>query len=315
MNTNLLNILNRIVAEQGEGILADAKRLFPYFSDYAKNEQKEERTAFGRCIEMGAYQELKKTRTPDERLRVKVALATQMNAKTGIARPRCVDALDLLEAVIFKPQPQSPQPQSPPQQAYPPQPQYSPQPLYHPQPQFPPQQANPSKKTKRKVLIIIAAAVAAVIVAVVIITNIRTNNISPWEGYVSFEDFARAAQINDILSGVSLNEQGFYALMGGAFVGSIFEPFINLYIASTGLSTRVELTAEIDLVDDSKLSNKYIVPLELQQNYNYLVRRTGNKGSKTCLALHFDGKRIFGFYIPYSDWIVMEYEEGAFIKY
>ena len=84
MNTNLLNILNRIVAEQGEGILADAKRLFPYFSDYAKNEQKEERTAFGRCIEMGAYQELKKTRTPDERLRVKVALATQMNAKTGI---------------------------------------------------------------------------------------------------------------------------------------------------------------------------------------------------------------------------------------
>jgi len=63
MNTNLLNIVNRIVAEQGEGILADAKRLFPYFSDYAKNENKEERVAFGRCIEYGAYQELKRTRT------------------------------------------------------------------------------------------------------------------------------------------------------------------------------------------------------------------------------------------------------------
>ncbi|MDR2597557.1 MAG: DUF4190 domain-containing protein [Treponema sp.] len=131
MNTNLLNIVNRIVAEQGEGILADAKRLFPYFSNYAKNEHKEERVAFGRCIEMGAYQELKRTRTPDERQRIKATLATQMNANTGIARPRCVDALDLLEAVIFKPQ----QPQYPPQQAYPQQPQYPPQQAYPYQPQ------------------------------------------------------------------------------------------------------------------------------------------------------------------------------------
>jgi len=137
MNVNLLNIINRIVAEQGEGILGDAKRLFPFFADYAKNEHKEERTAFGRCVEMGAYYELKKTRTPDERLRVKAALANQMNAKTGIARPRCVDALDLLEAVIFKSQPQ----------AYPPQtqPQYSPQPSYPQQPQYPPQQAYPQQ--------------------------------------------------------------------------------------------------------------------------------------------------------------------------
>jgi hypothetical protein len=135
MNTNLLNIVNRIVTEQGEGILADAKRLFPYFSDYAKNEHKEERVAFGRCIEMGAYQELKRTRTLDERQRVKATLATQMNAKTGVARPRCVDALDLLEAVIFKPvqQPQySSQPQYPPQA-------YSQQPQYLQQPQYPQQ--------------------------------------------------------------------------------------------------------------------------------------------------------------------------------
>jgi hypothetical protein len=102
MNTNLLNIVNRIVAEQGEGILADAKRLFPFFADYAKNEYKEDRVAFGRCIEMGAYQELKKARTADERQRVKATLVDQMNAKTGIDRNRCADALDLLEAVIFK---------------------------------------------------------------------------------------------------------------------------------------------------------------------------------------------------------------------
>jgi hypothetical protein len=107
MNANLLAIVNRIVAEQGEGILADAKRLFPFFADYAKNEYKEDRVAFGRCIEMGAYQELKKAGTADERRRVKATLIDQVNAKTGIDRPHCSEALDLLEAVMFRPEQQS----------------------------------------------------------------------------------------------------------------------------------------------------------------------------------------------------------------
>ena len=302
MNVNLLNIINRIVAEQGEGILADAKRLFPYFSDYAKNENKEERVAFGRCIEMGAYQELKNTRTSDERRRVKATLATQMNAKTGVARPRCADALDLLEAVLFKPV----------QQPYPPQPQYS------PQPQYPPQGTSPAvKKTKSKkpVIIVIVAVVATVIAAVVIISNIRASNMPRWEAYESFEDFARAAEIDDILSMGPLNEKGFYALMGGALVGTILEPFINMFIASMGYGTGVKVTAKIELVNASKLSKKYYVPSELRQNYNYLVKRTGIEGSKTYLALRFDSKRIFDIPFPFTGWIVMVYEEGALIKY
>jgi len=115
MNTNLLAIVNRIVTEQGEGILSDAKRLFPFFSDYAKNEHKEERIAFGRCIEIGAYQALKNTRSIDERRRVKAGLTDQLQSKTGIDKARCADALDLLEAVLFKPAQQASVPQSPPQ--------------------------------------------------------------------------------------------------------------------------------------------------------------------------------------------------------
>jgi hypothetical protein len=111
MNINLLNIVKRIVSEQGENILADSKRLNPFFADYAKNEAKEDRVAFGRCIEAGAYQELKKTRTADERRRVKAALADQLHAKTGIDRTRCNDALDLLEAAVFKPEQPQPSPQ------------------------------------------------------------------------------------------------------------------------------------------------------------------------------------------------------------
>jgi len=107
MNANLLAIVNRIVAEQGEGILADAKRIFPLFADYAKNEAKEDRVAFGRCLEMGAYQELKKTSTADERRRVKAALADLVHTQKGVDRAHCGEALDLLEAVMFKPVRQS----------------------------------------------------------------------------------------------------------------------------------------------------------------------------------------------------------------
>jgi RNA polymerase subunit RPABC4/transcription elongation factor Spt4 len=107
MNANLLAILKQIVTEQGESVLADPQRLKALFSDYAKNEQKEERVAFGRCIEMNAYQELKKTSTADERRRVKATLVDQVNAKTGIDRARCAEALDLLEAAMFKPEQQS----------------------------------------------------------------------------------------------------------------------------------------------------------------------------------------------------------------
>jgi hypothetical protein len=310
MNANLLAVVNRIVAEQGEGILADAKRLFPYFSDYAKNEPKEERVAFGRCIEMGAYQELKRTRAPDERLRVKATLANQINTKTGIDWKHCADALDLLEAVIFKTQ----QPQYP-QQAN--------MPLdvnvnmtINPQPQYLPQSSSPAaKKTKSKkpVIIAIAAVVAVIILAVVIISGIRASNIPAWEGYVSFEDFARAAEINDILSVGELNEKGFYALMGGAFAGSILGPFISGFMGAYGI--HVTVTAKIDLVKSAELGEKYNVPPELWQNCDYLVRRTGKRGSKTYLALRFDGERVFGVFIPYSGWIVMVYEEGMLIKY
>ena len=101
MNVNLLNILNRIVAEYGEFILSDPVRLKPLFADYAKNEQKEDRVAFGRCIEMGAYQELKKTHTAAERQHIKASLVNQVNAKTGVDRQRCADALVLLETVLF----------------------------------------------------------------------------------------------------------------------------------------------------------------------------------------------------------------------
>ncbi|GMO66140.1 MAG: hypothetical protein Ta2A_14180 [Treponemataceae bacterium] len=107
MNTNFLNIVRRIVAEQGEGILADAQRLKGIVKDYAKNEAQEERVAFGRCIEAGCYNELKRAATPQERAQVKAALSRRVAASSGIDPSRCAAALDVLEAAISPP----PQPQ------------------------------------------------------------------------------------------------------------------------------------------------------------------------------------------------------------
>jgi len=101
MNTSLVDIVKRIIAEEGEAVLADPKRLGAKFKVYAQNEPKDDRVAFGRCVEFGAYRELKQCKGEDERRRKKVTLASQMAAKTGLPKGQCADALDVLDAAAF----------------------------------------------------------------------------------------------------------------------------------------------------------------------------------------------------------------------
>jgi uncharacterized membrane protein len=120
MNANFLFIIKRIISEQGESILADPQRLKSFVSNYAKNEPKMERLAFGRCIECGAYPELKNA-PPGARSAVKGRLAQKMHHEQGLDMTFCSGALDLLEAALWG---------SPPSSAAPPYPQAS---LYRPQ--------------------------------------------------------------------------------------------------------------------------------------------------------------------------------------
>jgi hypothetical protein len=101
MNTNFLAIIKRIVSEQGEAILAEPQRLKGWISDYAKNEPKAERLAFGRCIEYGAYTELKNA-SPKDRAAVKSRLAQKLHNEEGLDPALCAGALDVLEAAIFE---------------------------------------------------------------------------------------------------------------------------------------------------------------------------------------------------------------------
>jgi hypothetical protein len=100
LNTNLLNIIKRIVAEQGESILNDPARLKPLVKNYAQNVPQDERRAFGRCIEAGFYRQIKVAKTAEERRLIKADLARRLQGATGISAVQCSDALDLLDAVV-----------------------------------------------------------------------------------------------------------------------------------------------------------------------------------------------------------------------
>lgn len=100
MNESLLAIIKRIVAEQGESILNDPKRLKSFVSDYARWEPKEDRIAFGRSIENGFYTELKQT-SPANRTSTKASLVSRLQSITGYDAACCTSAIDLLECLLF----------------------------------------------------------------------------------------------------------------------------------------------------------------------------------------------------------------------
>ncbi|MDR2596126.1 MAG: hypothetical protein LBC76_02275 [Treponema sp.] len=99
MNANLLKILKQIIASHGENILSDPQRLKAVFSDFAKNEPKEDRVAFGRSIEQGFYQKLKQT-SPTDRANVKASMISQLQTLTGYDTARCTSAINLLETLL-----------------------------------------------------------------------------------------------------------------------------------------------------------------------------------------------------------------------
>jgi hypothetical protein len=100
MNTNVVHIVKQIIADNGEAVLNDPKRLKAFFSDLAKDEPKPLRTAFGRCIEAGAYAALKDAPDAAERAERKAAIAQRLRDEHGLDITLCGEALDILEAAL-----------------------------------------------------------------------------------------------------------------------------------------------------------------------------------------------------------------------
>jgi hypothetical protein len=100
INRGFLKILKRIIAEQGESVLGDVPRLKGFIKLYAVKVPREEKTAFGRCIEAGVYGELKRARTQDERNRYMEQLVIRLG-KNVEEKKRYVDVLNMIEAALF----------------------------------------------------------------------------------------------------------------------------------------------------------------------------------------------------------------------
>jgi len=100
MNINLLNIVNRIVAEQGENILSEPRRVSAFFADLAKDEPKPQKNAFVKCLEQGFAQTLKNVPEQDRAL-CKQRLAQKLHEEEGLDPGLCGETLELLAMVLF----------------------------------------------------------------------------------------------------------------------------------------------------------------------------------------------------------------------
>jgi hypothetical protein len=100
MNANLLVIVKQIVADQGEGILSEPRRVTAFFADLAKDEPKPQRNAFVKCLEHQSAQLLKNAAEPD-REACKQQLAQKMYVEEGLDPGLCRETLELLAAVLF----------------------------------------------------------------------------------------------------------------------------------------------------------------------------------------------------------------------
>jgi hypothetical protein len=100
MNANLLAVVNRIVAEKGEGILSNPRLVSAFFADLAKDEPKPQKNAFVKCLEQGFAQTLKDAPEQDRAL-CKQRLAQRLNEEEGLDLRLCGEAVELLAVVLF----------------------------------------------------------------------------------------------------------------------------------------------------------------------------------------------------------------------
>ena len=100
MNTNLLAIVKQIVAEQGEGILGEPRRVAAFFADLARDIPKPQKNAFTKCLERESAQVLKNAAEPD-RDTCKQQLAQKLHEDEGLDLGLCGETLELLAMVLF----------------------------------------------------------------------------------------------------------------------------------------------------------------------------------------------------------------------
>jgi uncharacterized protein (TIGR02145 family) len=96
----LLDIVKKIVAENGEQILFDPKRVNAFFGDLAKGEPKPIKRAFIECLEHGVVKILKDV-AKEERAGCKETIAQKLRAEEGSDTELYRQVIDILCEVLF----------------------------------------------------------------------------------------------------------------------------------------------------------------------------------------------------------------------
>jgi hypothetical protein len=273
MNTNLLNIVKRIIAEQGEGILGDPQRLKSFFSDLAKEEPKPLRIAFGRCVEAGAYAALKTAPDAAGRAERKMKIAQRLRDDQGIDIKLCTEALDILETALYgtarsqaayqQPNPVSAQPAAW-QQTY---------------QQAAPYTAPAAQKHTLRNVVIGAAILIAVIVLIALAVPGANISLSSWRGYPTFKSFSSAANFDKLEKPIT--EEDFKAAMSLLALayylsGDKLADALKIANALTDEDAKID---NLDIVSGKNLTERYGVSEALRRDNNYLLKRDIVKGA------------------------------------
>ena len=100
MNSNLFNVMEKIVEQYGKSVLSEPNRVSAFLKDLAKDEPKAKKNALIECLKHGFPQALKNV-PKSERLRVKQELAKRLHDEEGRDLGLCGETLDLLAALLF----------------------------------------------------------------------------------------------------------------------------------------------------------------------------------------------------------------------
>ena len=250
MNAQLLSIVKRIIAEQGEYILSDPRRIKPFIKKYAHNVPQEERRALGRCIENGAYSILKTAQDAAERSSRKAAFALRLRDSLGLDIRLCAAALDIMEAALYG-------------SAQPPRPVPAPSPAARIRlPRF-------SKRVQKA---IIAGSVAAAALVIILIAALRSS-VAAFEPIVEFNGEAYPSKIIATAGIDSMLGGGSRMIETETYFGDALGDFgVQLRSASRGSIIRIEIEGDYCIrksVYETKLATEKTLELFPLINYDY----------------------------------------------
>jgi hypothetical protein len=100
VNPNLIAVVKKIIAEQGDSVLSEPKRVSAFLADLAQDVPKPQKNALVKCLELGSAQILKNTEVT-ERANFKQHLAHRLHDEEGLDFGLCRETLELLATVLF----------------------------------------------------------------------------------------------------------------------------------------------------------------------------------------------------------------------